>query len=95
MRIKIISLGLIFLFLLACSEKRLYISQEQPPEINIDDVIPVDPMIRKGVLDNGLTYYVKYNGVPENRCELRLAVNAGSILEDDDQQGLAHVVEHM
>ena len=37
----------------------------------------------------------KYNGVPENRCELRLAVNAGSILEDDDQQGLAHFVEHM
>ncbi|MEJ2055516.1 MAG: pitrilysin family protein, partial [Calditrichaceae bacterium] len=52
-------------------------------------------MIRKGVLDNGLTYYVKYNAVPENRCELRLAVNAGSILEDDDQQGLAHFTEHM
>ncbi|MEJ2543890.1 MAG: insulinase family protein [Calditrichaceae bacterium] len=95
MKIKIISLGFIFIFLLACSEKRLYIYQEKPPEINIDDVIPVDPMIRKGVLENGLTYYVKYNGVPENRCELRLAVNAGSILEDEQQQGLAHFVEHM
>ncbi|MBN1407965.1 MAG: insulinase family protein [Calditrichaceae bacterium] len=95
MRIKRISLGLILLLLITCSEKRLYIYQEKPPEINIDDALPVDPMITKGVLDNGLTYYVKYNGVPENRCELRLAVNAGSILEDDDQQGLAHFVEHM
>ncbi len=95
MRIKIISLGLLILVLLSCSEKQSFVIKIEPPEINIDDVIPVDPMITKGVLDNGLTYYVKYNGVPGNRCELRLAVNAGSILENDDQQGLAHFVEHM
>jgi zinc protease len=95
MKIKFISFFLLILLILSCSEKQSFVLKEEPPEINIDDVIPIDPMIRKGVLDNGLTYYVKYNGVPENRCELRLAVNAGSILENDDQQGLAHFVEHM
>jgi len=57
--------------------------------------IPVDPNIRIGKLDNGLTYYIKHNAKPEKKVELRLAINAGSILEDDDQQGLAHFMEHM
>lgn len=57
--------------------------------------IPVDPDIRMGKLDNGLTYYIKHNAKPEKKVELRLAVNAGSILEDNDQQGLAHFMEHM
>jgi zinc protease len=57
--------------------------------------IPVDPLITTGQLPNGLRYYVRGNNRPENRAELRLVVNAGSILEDDDQQGLAHFVEHM
>ncbi|HBE43126.1 MAG TPA: insulinase family protein, partial [Bacteroidales bacterium] len=48
-----------------------------------------------GKLDNGLTYYIKHNKKPEQRMELRLAVNAGSICENDGQQGLAHFVEHM
>lgn len=48
-----------------------------------------------GKLDNGLTYYIKNNGKPENKVELRLVVNAGSILEDEDQLGLAHFMEHM
>lgn len=42
-----------------------------------------------------MTYYIKNNGKPENKVELRLVVNAGSILEDDDQLGLAHFMEHM
>ena len=95
MKIKLLILSLALLVLIACIDKHSIILRETPPEINIDDVLPVDPMITKGVLDNGLTYYVKYNSVPENRCELRLAVNAGSILEENDQQGLAHFVEHM
>lgn len=95
MKLKTISFCFLIFLIISCSEKQSFVLKEEPPEINIDDVIPIDPMIRKGVLDNGLTYYVKYNGVPENRCELRLAVNAGSILENDDQQGLAHFVEHM
>lgn len=57
--------------------------------------IPVDPSVRIGTLPNGLRYYVRHNGRPEDRVELRLVVNAGSILEDEDQQGLAHFTEHM
>ncbi len=57
--------------------------------------LPIDPAVRTGKLKNGLTYYVRKNGRPEKRADLWLAVNAGSTLEDDDQQGLAHFVEHM
>jgi zinc protease len=57
--------------------------------------IPVDPKLKMGKLENGLTYYLHENSKPENTIELRLAVNAGSILEDEDQKGLAHFVEHM
>jgi zinc protease len=57
--------------------------------------LPADPAVRTGVLANGMRYYVRANGRPEKRAELRLVVNAGSILEDDDQRGLAHFVEHM
>ncbi len=57
--------------------------------------IPVDPQVTIGQFPNGLKYYIRANKKPEKRAELRLVVKAGSILEDDDQQGLAHVVEHM
>jgi zinc protease len=57
--------------------------------------IPIDPNVKIGKLDNGLTYYIRNNGKPEDKVELRLAINAGSILENEDQQGLAHFVEHM
>ncbi len=57
--------------------------------------IPVDTLITMGRLDNGLTYYIRHNGWPEKRVSLRLAVKAGSLVEEDDQQGLAHLVEHM
>ncbi len=57
--------------------------------------LPFDPSITHGVLPNGLAYYVRPNHKPEKRAELWLVVNAGSVLEDDDQQGLAHFVEHM
>ena len=62
---------------------------------NPDQPIPPDPDIKIGKLENGLTYYIKVNKKPEQRVELRLAVNAGSICETDGQQGLAHFVEHM
>ncbi len=68
-------------------------SDGAPP--NPQDPIPVDPQTKIGELDNGLRYYLRVNGEPGNRAQLWLAVNAGSILEDDDQQGLAHFVEHM
>jgi zinc protease len=60
-----------------------------------DKPIPSDPGIKIGRLDNGLTYYIKQNKKPEQRMELRLAVNAGSICETEGQQGLAHFCEHM
>ena len=60
-----------------------------------DQVLTPDPKIIIGKLKNGLTYYIRENHKPEKRAELRLAVKAGSILEDDDQQGLAHFDEHM
>lgn len=62
---------------------------------NMTDTIPVDPNVIIGKLDNGLTYYIRKNTKPENRVELRLAVNAGSINENKSQLGLAHFVEHM
>src|SRR5262249_4121886 len=57
--------------------------------------VPVDPRITGGTLSNGMRYYIRANKRPEGRAELRLVVNAGSVLEDDDQRGLAHFVEHM
>jgi zinc protease len=60
-----------------------------------DTKIPVDSKVKIGKLANGLTYYIRTNKKPEKKVELRLVINAGSILEDDDQQGLAHMCEHM
>jgi zinc protease len=57
--------------------------------------IPLDPNVRMGKLANGLTYYIRKNAKPANKVELRLAVNAGSVLETPDQLGLAHFMEHM
>ncbi len=57
--------------------------------------LPVDPAVRTGVLSNGMRYFIRKNARPKARAELRLVVNAGSVLEDDDQRGLAHFVEHM
>ena len=61
----------------------------------LSQVVPVDPLITVGQLPNGLRYYIRENRQPQARAELRLAVNAGSVLEDEDQRGLAHFVEHM
>ncbi len=62
---------------------------------NLNDPIPLDPKVSKGVLENGMTWYVRANSEPQNRAELMLVVKAGSIDEDDDQKGLAHFAEHM
>jgi zinc protease len=66
-----------------------------PQSLALADSMPTDPRITRGQLPNGLRYYVRTNAKPEKRAELRLVVKAGSVLEDDDQQGLAHFVEHM
>ena len=59
------------------------------------DVIALDKNVKTGKLANGLTYYIRRNVKPEGKVDLHLAVNAGSVLERDDQQGVAHFLEHM
>ncbi len=66
---------------------------QQP--FGLNDTLRLDPKITMGKFANGLTFYIRTNKKPENRAELRLIVRAGSVLEDDDQQGLAHFVEHL
>lgn len=58
-------------------------------------LIPVDPDVRIGKLDNGLTYYIRHNEWPEKRAEFYIAQKVGSLQEDDTQRGLAHFLEHM
>src|SRR4051812_159375 len=65
------------------------------PPIDAQAVLPLDPAIRAGTLPNGLKYFIRRNGRPEKRVSLRLAVKSGSLEEADDQQGLAHLIEHM
>jgi zinc protease len=60
-----------------------------------DPPLPLDVRVRTGKLPSGLTYYILPHKKPEKRAQIWLAVNAGSVLEDDDQRGLAHFVEHM
>ena len=62
---------------------------------DLNAIIPIDSAITKGKFDNGLTYYIRENKKPENRAYLWLVVDAGAVLEDEDQLGLAHFVEHM
>ena len=57
--------------------------------------IPTDPNVRIGKLDNGLTYYIRHNELPENRADFYIAQKVGSILEEENQRGLAHFLEHM
>jgi len=71
------------------------IAGAQQTALKLGDPLPTDPAIVQGTLGNGLRYFVRRNEKPQHRAELRLVVRAGSILEDDDQRGLAHFVEHM
>ena len=63
-------------------------AQQNPPQ-------PMDPSVRHGKLDNGLTYYIRHNSLPENRADFYIAQKVGSMLEEDSQAGLAHFLEHM
>ena len=70
-------------------------SAESVASYALSQPMPVDPEVLVGTLPNGLRYYVRANAKPAQRAELRLVVKTGSALEDDDQRGLAHFVEHM
>src|SRR5476651_1527218 len=58
-------------------------------------VLPLDPVVRTGKLPNGFTYYIRHNEEPKNRVIFYLANKVGSVLENEDQRGLAHFMEHM
>ncbi|MCQ2340990.1 MAG: insulinase family protein [Paludibacteraceae bacterium] len=65
------------------------LSAQQVPEL------PIDSAVRVGVLPNGLTYYIRHNELPKQRCEFHIVQRVGAILEEDNQNGLAHFLEHM
>lgn len=73
----------------------VFVLQHAAAQLNTQGKLPVDAKVKIGKLPNGLTYYIRQNKKPEQKVELRLVLNAGSIQEDDDQQGLAHMAEHM
>ena len=64
-------------------------------QTDLNKPAPVDPLIRTGKLSNGLTYFIRNNKEPEKRASFYIIQNVGAILENDDQNGLAHFLEHM
>src|ERR1700741_49099 len=90
------TVGAIAGVLLAASAALHGQTQPRPADgFKMTDAVPFDTAIHKGMLPNGLTYYVRQNRHPEKRVSMRLAIKAGSINEADDQQGLAHLIEHI
>ena len=80
--------SLLAIALIVCCNFQQALAQQQPP-------IPVDPNVRIGKLDNGLTYYLRKNNLPANRADFYIAQKVGSIQEEENQRGLAHFLEHM
>ncbi|MCH7820239.1 MAG: insulinase family protein, partial [Candidatus Marinimicrobia bacterium] len=78
-----------------CSTRQAGKQTSESFEPPLTATIPINPNVIKGELENGIKYLILVNKKPENRAELRLVVNVGSVLEADDQQGLAHFTEHM
>ena len=76
------------LLILSCAVLASAQQPQMPP-------IPTDPNVRIGKLENGLTYYIRHNEKPEKRADFYIAQKVGSILEEDNQRGLAHFLEHM
>src|SRR5436853_223236 len=71
-----------------------FVAGAQQTALPLTQKLGVDPAILVGTLPNGVRYYIRKNTEPAKRAELRLAINAGSILEEDNQRGYAHFVEH-
>ena len=64
-------------------------------QVDFNKAVPVDPAARIGRLDNGITYYIRHNEEPKERASFYMIQNVGALLENDDQNGLAHFLEHM
>ncbi|WP_442589469.1 M16 family metallopeptidase [Pedobacter sp. AW31-3R] len=77
------------------AQKKAVKAKQTAPVASQGKVIPNDPAVKIGKLPNGLTYYIRKNSEPTKRAELYLANKIGSLMENDDQQGLAHFTEHM
>src|SRR5438874_13018102 len=82
-------------FFAAASPAPAQVTAPQKASASASAPLPFDPAVTVGTLSNGMRYYIRENPKPEKRAELRLVVNAGSVLENEDQRGLAHLVEHM
>ncbi|MBQ7575764.1 MAG: insulinase family protein [Bacteroidales bacterium] len=78
----------VFAFIAAVMFAAMAFAQQMPP-------IPIDPAVRIGKLDNGLTYYIRHNEEPKGQANFYIAQKVGSILEEEEQRGLAHFLEHM
>jgi zinc protease len=78
----------LFLAVLIVVVLNTFAQQQMPP-------IPIDKDVRIGKLENGLTYYIRKNNLPENQANFYIAQKVGSVLEEDNQRGLAHFLEHM
>ena len=78
----------LFSALLLLCASMLHAQMQMPP-------VPVDTAVRMGKLDNGLTYFIRYNNWPEHRANFYIAQKVGSIQEEESQRGLAHFLEHM
>ncbi len=81
---------LLFFVLTLC-----FIGSNANAQYDLNTPVPVDPAIKTGVLENGLTYYIRHNQEPKERASFYIIQNVGAILEDDSQDGLAHFLEHM
>ena len=81
------------LLLCACASTSPTPVQQAAMEETTEKKLPIDSLVTVGQLDNGLRYVIRKNQKPENRVELRLVVDVGSVLEDEEQQGLAHFAE--
>lgn len=79
----------------ALAQQKTAPAKPAPAKTTTETAIPKDPSVKIGKLPNGLVYYIKKNIEPKNRAELYLANRIGSLMENDDQQGLAHFTEHM
>ena len=68
---------------------------EPEEEEEVAEELPFDPLVVRGTLSNGLSYYIRHNEEPQDRAQIALAVRAGSVFEEESERGLAHFVEHM
>jgi len=64
-------------------------------QVDLNQKMPIDPEVRMGKLSNGMTYYIRHNQEPKERASFYMIQNVGALLEEDNQNGLAHFLEHM